>query len=148
MEHNIVYVIIMVRLITLKKRGKNLQLLDESYRPKINAVEIDINNSFKHEFAKFLCVYLLRKGYDPFELQDLIPKILKKKCQALLREISRLTRRKYPFPKVKIEYPDVVTEARFKNRRRADIFILDTGKIIEIETNKKVKKKGAITIYI
>ena len=63
----------------------------------------------------------------------------------------------------------VVTEARFKKsikinlddlmvenlerlhkskQRRADIFILDTGQIVEIETGKSYEKEGIITIKI
>jgi len=130
------------------KRLENLKKLDRSYRPKINAVEVDTNNSFKHEFSKFLSVFLLRAGYTADELSILIPKIINRKCKALLKEMHYLVARKYPFPRKKIIKPNVVTEARFKNKRRADIFVLDTGEIVEIETNKKVKKKGAITIYI
>jgi len=130
------------------ERLKNYSKLDgDAYRPKVNALEIDINNSLKHEFAKFLCVWLIRKGVEA----DNLPKIIKNhfftKMDSLgiKGDISRyMTRFKH-----KWEVPEVVTEARFKDgKRRGDIFILDTGEIVEIETNHKIKKKGAITIYI
>ena len=50
-------------------------------------------------------------------------------------------------------------EARFKpifynfkqykpELRRADLFVLDKGTIVEVETNPKTRKKGAITVYV
>lgn len=41
-----------------------------------------------------------------------------------------------------------VIKARATIKRRADLFVVDTGEIVEIETNPKVTKKGVITVRI
>jgi len=57
-----------------KARRNNLNKLDTAFRPKINAVEIDINNSVEHELAKFICVWLIRKGVNTDRLQTFFDK--------------------------------------------------------------------------
>jgi len=125
----------------------------ERERLKVNAVEIDINNSIEHELGKFICVWLIRKGVP----RDLLPEYFKNAkiggydVQDIAIGLAEGDGQKF---NRKWQVPQVVTEARFKvkstwlQRRRADIFILDTGEIVEIETNKKIKKKGAITVYV
>jgi len=144
---------------------------------KINSVEIDIANSIEHELAKFVCVWLIRKGF----LANNLPKIYKEwnlACDgelifSYIPEIIKKYGQKF---KRKWQIPQVVTEARFKKIEyvkstgktkgadvfdfapRADIWILDKGafdtppnfqgETVEIETNKKIKKKGAIVVYV
>ena len=160
------------------ERLRNYNKLDtDAFRPKVNALEIDINNSPQHEMAKFLCVWLIRKGVPA----DILPKIFRYNEDfeeetygdpiGSILEISSdipMIVKKYGVKiKEKWRVPEVVTEARFRDKfercdehhkngtytakarnRRADIFILDTGEIIEIETNHKIQKKDSITIYV
>lgn len=92
-------------------RKRNFSLLDRGYRPKINAIELEINNSYEHEKGKFDEMWrLLQEGK------------LKKKW----------------------EVPKIVSEARFSNTLRADLFDLDNGEVIEIVNSEKedsIKKK-------
>jgi len=154
-------------------RRENFNKLDTAYRPKVNAMEININNTFEHELAKLLCVWLIRDGFTLGQLQEIVPKWMKN---------SKLSQQGNLFLgqdfKREWQRPQVVTEARFskdltpmyggpinkrplyyldkfgnklknKSRRRADIFILDTGEIVEIETGKSYKKgENVITVNI
>jgi hypothetical protein len=152
-------------------RRKNFNKLDTAYRPKKNAMEIDINNSIEHEIAKFFCVWLIRKGLPAEQLPEIFENdwddgILATDFDCDDSEIKESWRR-----------PVVVTEARFKPAnvisayhsdkhksqkqilkemtevtqkltRRTDIFILDTGQCVEIETDKTIEKENAITVRI
>lgn len=160
-----------------RTRRENLNKLDTAFRPKINAVEIDINNSSNHEFAKFMCVWLIRKGCPANTLSEIFeegwdeegvltadfdcedyeikhewerPQVVTEArfgVQVILKDISR---EQYENKHNQKEILKHIKEATEKMTRRADIFILDTGEIVEIETNKKVKKEGdnVITIHI
>lgn len=151
-----------------KIRRENLNKLDTTFRPKINAVEVNINNSIEHELAKFICVWSLRIGFPASQLQYVITGQFEGKT-IFLPIILLGQKFKHEW-----ERPQVVTEARFKKtrwdvgnkyypdldkagnlkigtiQRRADIFILDTGEIVEIETNPKIEKEGdnVITVNI
>jgi len=125
-----------------KIRKKNYEKLDYyRYRPKINALEIDINNSYKHEKAKFDCIWAIRKGLPA----NLLPEMFKFRTCVFRNKFINKYRVKH---KYKWQIPQVITEARFKNKRRVDIFILDTGEMVEIETGKSKEKKGVITVRI
>jgi len=121
-----------------KKRRESLNRLDRAYKPKINAVEVDINNSFVHELAKFLAVWLIRKGFPPEDLPSMLNNLSEYKS-LITGFLSLSEPPKQKIPRWKI--PQVVTEARFKNGKRADIYILDTGQTVEIETNPKRAKR-------
>ena len=142
----------------IKARKINFEELEkEKYKIiKRNAVEVDVNNSFAHELAKFVSVWLIRHGVLPEYLQDIFAKdfithfgnFAIDVWQSFVKTVDSVVDNfglKYD---ADWKRPEIVTEARLKNGRRADIFVLDTGEIVEIETNKKVKKEGAITIYI
>jgi hypothetical protein len=126
------------------KRIANYNKLDLAYRPKTNVLEIDINNTLAHELAKCVCFYLLRKGIPA----NLLPEFFKQKdwhnpsnSYMFVIQNGSVYKRTYL-------RPHIVVEARFKEGRRADLFCLDSGEKIEIETNKRVKKDDSITIYI
>ena len=149
----------MNRLELENKRLENFHKLDwQQFRPKYNALEVDINNGYEHEKAKFRCLWLIRKGVPAFKLQDIL--------MGEEFEENFFINFKHEW-----ERPVVITEARFKEfsgikkvktkeyldmdvyhnvpiKRRADIFILDTGECIEIETNHKIKKEDSIVVYI
>lgn len=144
-----------------RARIGNLNKLDQSYRPKINAVEVDINNSIEHELAKFICVWLIRNGVPINQLLEFpFSKLVsptKNEPRIELKSFIKNNSRKF---KHEWERPCIVTEARFddlcynlklkweKQQRRADIFVLDTGVVVEIETGKSYDKEGAITVRI
>lgn len=152
-----------------------------AYRPKINAVELDVNNSPEHEFAKWWCVLLIRNGVPANLLPELIKRYPEEPKFALWSSTKLYLEdfgENYGATKdFEWQRPQVVTEARFKPfakdysasmkelkktnekvkvelkerfRRRADIFILDTGEIVEIETGKSYDKKepNVITVRI
>lgn len=91
-----------------KKRRENLRKLDIAYRPKINAVEVDIGNTFGHENAKFVCVWLIRKGIPASTLQDIIDARNSFEMEKIIEEYGQKFKHKW-------EVPCVVTEARFSN---------------------------------
>lgn len=128
-------------------RNTNFKKLDlQSYRPKINAIELDIGNTLRHEMSKVIVVWLIRHGYAASSIPQLFGfgGITEK-----LHELEKVV--KTPEPGfTHWQVPQVVTEARFiGGKRRADVFILDTGEVIEVETNRKVRKLDASeTIYV
>jgi len=165
------------------KRLENFHKLDwQQFRPKYNALEIDIGNSIEHETAKFLGVWLIRKGVPTDLLQSSFKwdKLTEGEVDwksVPVEEFAQLTKNLGHKFKHEWERPIVITEARFKEfekinnkeiekyletrnikdiikenvkpiQRRADIFILDTGECIEIETNHKIKKEDSIVVYI
>lgn len=127
-------------------RISNFNKLDLAFRPKINALEVDIGNSLRHEMAKMICVFLIRKGVPCNLLPEYFTRFKKNwydptvaKCFAL--EFGQTFQ--------KTDYrPSIVTEARFKNGKRCDVYDLDTDEKVEIETKKKVTKPDSITIRI
>ena len=57
-------------------RKSNFHKLDTAFRPKKNAVELDINNSMEHNLALTICQILIRKGFPASQLQVVIDKII------------------------------------------------------------------------
>ena len=106
-------------------------------RPK-NALFI-APNSFKHELAKFIGAYMLKK-YGDIKFSEYLVcnlKFLEKEIKEIMKD----------FPK---ESSDFITEAVPINepKRRVDLVRLSDNTRFEFETDKKVKKEGAITFYI
>ena len=163
------------------KRLENFHKLDwQQFRPKYNALEIDIGNSIEHEMAKFICVELIRNGVEAKQIPTLrIRGFNFWKFSPIPMAIEWAVKEHGQKFKHEWERPVVITEARFKEfekinnkeiekyletrnikdiikenvkpiQRRADIFILDTGEKVEIETNHKIKKEGdnVVTVYI
>jgi len=138
-----------------RKRLENFHKLDwMQFRPKYTALEIDIGNSIEHEMAKFICVWLIRNGVPTDLLQGSFKwnKLTEGEVNwksVPLQEFADRTKNLGQKFKHEWERPVIITEARFKGgKRRADIFILDTGECIEIETNHKIKKEDSIVVYI
>ena len=108
-------------------RWKNLNKLDVfAFRPKINAVEINVGNSINHELTKFLCVWLIRNGVPVYELEtflkkpQIIPERIIERGIGLIGElmdnvqdITDLYGQKY---KHEWERPNVVTESIMKDK--------------------------------
>jgi len=152
-------------------RTKNKRLLEPSSWKNINRIEIDIGNTPAHELTKCLMFILLRNGVPT----DCLTKEKALKEGHTTSEIIKEYGFEYKKP---WQRPVVVTEARFKSgyyalfelgkekpaeyisedmkkrrktkpkTRRADLFVLDTGEKVEIETNHKLKKPDSITVYI
>ena len=115
----------------LIQEQKQLDKVDKfAYRPKMNALEVDINNTMEHESAKFLCLWMIRKGVHPM----LLPKFLENPGQYKLADFVRM----YKSPAR--EGIDVMTEVRFKDHTRADLWIPSEDIKIEIETGKSYDK--------
>ena len=134
------------------KRLENYHKLDTfAFRPKYNAVEVNINNSIEHELSKFMCVWLIRNGVSANELQDIFDtfKLTKQEYFVIPARLFKEMKDDCDGFKYQWERPVIITEARFKgNLKRVDIYILDTGEKVEIETNHKINKEDSITVYI
>ena len=122
-----------------RKLYKILSCANHQLRSK-NAIYISPSNSIKHELAKTIGGYLLRKWGDiPFynpELLNLLYKI-----EVCVNDLMK------GFPKDK---SDFITEAVPINEplRRVDLVRLSDDQRFEFETDKKVKKENCCTIYL
>ena len=123
--------------------GANYQLRS------LNAIYISPSNSIRHELAKMIGGYMIRKWGD-IKFNDLIVSDLKR----LEKDVKDVMK---GFEKQKGRF---ITEAVPKTScfslkglpqdkdRRIDLVHLDTNDWYEFETNKKIKKEGSITIYV
>ncbi|MCK5333817.1 MAG: hypothetical protein KAJ24_04850 [Candidatus Aenigmarchaeota archaeon] len=127
----------------LLRRKENLKLLDtDAYRPKINCLEVNPNNTFKHEFGKFLMYWLIRKGVqadcastifnthkaDALTFnRDTIAYNLDEICSRIEKFMEKNT-----VKLKKWQYPCSVSEAHMRDGSIRDQHILDTGQRIEI----------------
>jgi len=110
-----------------------------THKLKKNAIFISTTNSVKHEMAKALACYMIKKwGEVKFSLEAI----------ALLNLLD--IRMAEDFEGWKENPSDFITEAVkcSDSSRRVDVVNLNTGDEIEIETKKSVKKDGAVSIYI
>ena len=146
-------------------RRENLNKFDSAYRSNLNRIEYNPSESIEHFMAKTICFILLRNGVPANQLRSWIKNDpLTYNFQQDWKDWESLTPDlitqwiKDDGQKFKHEWqrPQVVTEARFMTwygklegklkQRRADIFILDTGEIIEIETGKSYEKKDDVIV--
>ena len=113
--------------------GANFQ-----YRSK-NAIYISPNNTIKHEMAKCVGAYMLRKWGD-IRWSDEVNEQLSMLQKTILKEMKEFS----------IQRQDFITEAVPKDdkNRRVDLVGLKDRTHYEWETNKKVKKENAITFYL
>ena len=107
-------------------------------RPK-NAIYISTTNTLKHELAKCIGAYMIKKHGDikfSAELIDLISKM-----DAAAKEILK------DFPK---DPQDFITEAvpKISLNRRIDIVRLSDETWYEFETDHKIEKGDCVTIKI
>lgn len=113
--------------------GANYQLRSK------NAIYISPSNSVKHELAKALGGYMLRKWGD-IKFSARLVKALEEVEKASLEVMIGFVKEK----------TDFITEAVPKKEpeRRIDLVKLDDDTRFEWESNKKIKKENSITIYI
>lgn len=122
--------------------GANYQLRSK------NAIYISHTNSIRHELAKCIGAYQLRKWGEVNLTEEIVKKIkeLEKETKETMKEFPR-------------QSSDFITEAVPKLRTRKEKGILDKNRRIdlvdlrnndwiEFETNKKIKKEHSITFYI
>lgn len=113
--------------------GANFQLRSR------NAIYISPSNSLRHELAKTIGGYQLRKWGD-VKLSESINQALKW-IEDEVKEVMK------DFPKDKADF---ITEAVVKKQpdRRIDLVRLNPLTHFEFETNKKILKKDSCTIYL
>jgi len=130
----------------MRVRMSHYRRLDQSFRPKRNAIELDIGNTLRHEITKLILVWLIRKGYPISEAC----RIFNVKARDTVIGIGNALKEDSMIGLSGWQVPEVITEARLEGgKRRADILVLDTGQIVEIETNRNVHKKDADeTVYV
>ena len=135
----------------LQTRKENLKLVDtDTYRPKINCLEIDVNNTFRHELGKFMMYWLIRKGVNAdcasvaFNVDDIYRRMM------FLDDDLKEFIEKNGVKLKKQEVPHIVSEARMREGHRADLFILDSGERVEIvnHNEKSVQPYNKETIVV
>lgn len=165
----------MNRLQLERIRRENLNKLDTAYRSNLNRIEYSPSESIEHFLAKTICFVLLRNGVPANLLPEIIKQhfFIKMDSIGLKGPIEEL----FFYRKFKYEWerPQIVCEARFNENfietdknattiwkinkitsnkpikiihRRVDLFVLDTGEIIEIETGKSYEKEGENVITV
>jgi hypothetical protein len=111
-----------------------------------------------------MCLWLIRKGVPAFKLQDILmgeefeenffinfkhewerPIVI---TEARFKEFEKINNKEIEKYLETRNIKDIIKENVKPIQRRADIFILDTGECIEIETNHKIKKEDSIVVYI
>ena len=129
----------------MEVRRKNKAKLDFAFGKKVNSVEVDINNTPRHEMMKTFVIYLLRKGVPA----NMLPMVCRWESGDIPISIVMMRARPF-FEKYKHDWevPEVSSEARFRDSTRADVYDHDDGSRIEIETDHRISKKDSITIYI
>ena len=161
----------------IKNRTINKVKLESSSWKNIDRLEFSFSNnpdkseSIEHKLAKTICFILLKNGVPAEQLPSLeFNDFLYTGSYLASVYNTILMYGTHHMLNKDWERPIIVTEARFKPIqkgansfgekmfqvlsgddiiiRRADLFILDTGEIVEIETDHKIKKAGAITVYI
>lgn len=105
---------------------------------KKNAVLINSKDTIKHELSKSIGAIMIHKYGDVKFDNNLIEKI-----NIISEYISEIL-----FSKWDENHTDFITEAWPNTERRVDLVNLRTNDHIEFETNKKIKKDDAVTIYI
>lgn len=130
----------MDKIIIEKNRGKYMCPGGAVYTKRaLNAVFISSTNTVRHELAKSLGAYMLRKWGEV----KFTPEIV-----VLLKDLERVT--KDVMADFVVEPKAFITEAvpKWDKDRRVDLVCLDTLQHFEFETSKKICKEGAFTFYI
>lgn len=128
----------------IRARTANKAKLEPSSWKNINRIEIDIGNSIEHEIAKCICFILLRNGVPAEQLPHLVPGRI---CGAENPEeysaywIERMVE-EYGIAHGLKEWqrPVIVSEARFKDGHRADLYVLNNDNEVEIILSSEPKK--------
>lgn len=144
-------------------RRENLNKLDNTCRDDrhINCVRFAKGESIKHKLAKCIAGILASEGVPIENINDFFKKDYNKPCLDIFRigtwadayrikdnqDFIQEARFKKQFYNSKIHGPISPLKFEFK-QRRADHWQIVLDKILEFEIDKKVKKEGAITVYI
>ncbi len=113
--------------------GQNYQLRS------LNAIYISPSNSVKHELAKALGAYMIRK-YGDIKFTDYIIESLDQIELDVKMAMEGFAKEKDSF----------ITEAVIKSQpdRRVDLVRLSDNTRFEFECSKKIKKEDCVTIYL
>ena len=108
------------------RRRKNYEKLEwMAYSHNVNSTPINTNQSFSHYYVGCLVDWMLAKGVPANVLPDFWKKDNQDDIHSFIKKHGQRFRNKW-------ERPQVIAEAHFGVKLRADRFILDTGEIIEI----------------
>jgi hypothetical protein len=126
----------------------NKSLIEYSDRSHVNCVRVGIGNSLKHELSKFFVGWILANGGD---VRILFPLF---KTEILDKVAWNTFEKIYDQWCFKGSERNFICEARFmKSKERADVFCLESGERIEVETDKKraerfKDKKGVLVLEV
>lgn len=119
-------------------RNQNLRKVELlTYRPRVNAVEIAVNNSFGHEYAKFLSAWMIRNGVRASQL----PRFFAGDTISIKDDVENFIEKYSMKFEHNWERPEIITECRLRNEGRWDMFVLDTGERVEIVASSQLAKK-------
>lgn len=105
----------------------------------LNAIHISTSTSLKHELAKCIGAYMIRK-YGDIKLSDQAVQLLGILCDRIRLDL-------HDFPKNPKNFITEAIPKRDKDRR-VDLVLLEDETWYEFETNKKEKKEESVTIYV
>jgi len=135
-----------VNLIRMRQANKNK--LDTSSWRNIDRIAISVGNSDEHNLAIHIGFLLIKNGTPAKRLPEYFEGNDIGQWATNIRNFVAKAGCKYDHD---WERPIVVTEAKFKNGREADIFILDTGEIVEFVETSEPEPRGPedrITVYL
>jgi len=104
-----------------------------------NAIFISTTNKLNHEVAKFVGAYMIKK-YGDIKFTNRIIGAIKILEEAVVEDLKDFEKNPSNF----------ITEAvpKVDKDRRVDLVRLEDEQWIEFENNHKIKKEGALSIYI
>lgn len=113
------------RKLTQKRRENFKKLEYMAYNPHINCTPVNTNQSYSHYYVGCVVDWMLAKGVPANVLPDFWEEDNRDDIESFIKKHGQRFRHKW-------ERPQIVSEAIFSTKLRADRFVLDTGEIIEI----------------
>jgi hypothetical protein len=124
-----------------------MRRLDPSFRDDrhVGCVRFSKGESIKHKFAKCLVGILATEGVPIEDIVAFFSRFDITVDCVLMEDYAKDTRTK--------DNQDFIQEAKFRHEhnmksRRVDHWQIALDKILEIETEKQINKKGAITLHL
>ena len=122
-----------------KTRNLNAKKLDYSSRSHRGYFKYVPNNSISHELGKFIVNFLISKGVDSIQLEDIINEL--EYFKPLVSELNLKADEYGQKFNHTWEIPEVIVEADIPKKGTWDIYILDSDKRVEVvKSNEEAKE--------